>query len=402
MLASPISIVIMGKDPQERAATRVQLLSTGKVHVVAESSDFKRGTELIEEFHPHSALVILNGDNDQPLELIKQIREKHPSTAVICTGANIPPAVIVKSYRAGATDFLPQPLKLEEIAEVLARIEALCSDDEAQAQTGRLIAVYSSRGGTGVTTLGVNLAAAIVRASRANTVLVDLNLQYGALPLFFGLDPEYTIADVVRNQDRLDAQLLKSFLMRAGDNLYCLPAPLRVEEADDVQPSHIQRILTMLRAQFAYVIIDCQHLLDANTVTALDLADTILLLTLVDVPSVYCTKRVLEVFHKMGFSSDKVRIVVNCYDRRDGVSLNKVQEVFGTDIAMVLAEDYQSVLASMNMGNPLMMSQPKSVLVRQFAELAARLTGGAQAPRSSGKKRGMSLLGGLLGGTSGP
>jgi pilus assembly protein CpaE len=399
MLTSPISIVIMGKDPQERATTRVQLLSTGKVHVVAESSDFKRGTELIDEFHPHSALVILNGDNDQPLELIKQISQQHPSTAVICTGANVPSSVIVKSYRAGATDFLPQPLKPEEIGEVLARIEALRGEDETQDARGRVMAVYSSRGGTGVTTLGVNLAAAIMRASSESTVLVDLNLQYGAMPLFFGLDPEYTIADVVRNQDRLDGQLLKSFLMRTSDNLYCLPAPLRVEEADDVQPGHVQRIISMLRAQFTYVIIDCQHILDANTVTALDLADTILLVSLVDVPSVYCTKRVLEVFHKMGFPDSKVRVVVNCYDKRDGVSVNKVQEVFGTGIAMVLAEDHQSVLASINMGNPLIMSQPKSVLVRQFAELAMHLTG-QSGSKDGPKKWGMNLWGGLLGGTT--
>lgn len=399
MLTSPISIVIMGKDPQERAATRAQLLSTGKVHVVAESSDFKRGGELIDEFRPHSALVILNGDNDQPLDLIKQINQQHPTTAVVCTGANVPSSVIVKSYRAGATDFLPQPLKPEEVGEVLARIEALRGEDDTQAQTGRVVAVYSSRGGTGVTTLGVNLAAAIMRASQESTVLVDLNLQYGAMPLFFGLDPEYTIADVVRNQDRLDGQLLKSFLMRTSENLYCLPAPLRVEEADDVQPSHVQRILSMLRGQFTYVVIDCQHILDANTVTALDLADTILLLTLVDVPSVYCTKRVLEVFRKMGFPDSKVRVVVNCYDKRDGISVGKVQEVFGTGIEMVLADDHQSVLASINMGHPLILSQPKSPLVRQLSELATKVTG-QQNAKGGQRRRGMNLWGGWLGGTT--
>jgi pilus assembly protein CpaE len=393
-------MVIMGKDPQERALTRVQLLSTGKIHVVAESSDFGRGLDLIEECHPDSALIIINGDNEQPLDLVRRITEAHPSTAIICTGANTPSSVIVKSFRCGATEFLCQPLKPEEIEEVLAKIDGLRGQDETQTQAGKVIALYSSRGGTGVTTLGVNLATTIYRTMKESTVLVDLNLQYGALPLFFGLDPEYTIADVVRNQDRLDAQLLKSFLLRTSDNLYCLPAPLRVEEADDVQPGHIQRIISMLRSQFTYVIIDCQHLLDANTVTALDLSDIILLVSLVDVPSVYCTKRVLEVFRKMGFSESKVKVLVNRYDKKDGIPLVKVEEVFGTKIDTVMADDHRAALASINMGNPLILSQPKSVLVKQFADLAVQLTG-QSGDKSRNKKWGLGLFGSVLGGASG-
>ncbi|MCS6803547.1 MAG: AAA family ATPase [Acidobacteriota bacterium] len=398
MLTSPISFVIMGKDPQERAQARVQLLSTGKVHVVAESSELARGAELVEEFHPQSALIIINGDSDQALDLVRQISEEHPSTAVICTGGNIPSSVIVKSYRSGATDFLPQPLKLEEIEEVLTKIDAMRSRSESEVLTGRVFAIYSSRGGTGVTTMAVNLASQMARLTRENTVLVDLNLQYGAMPLFFGLDPEYTIADVVRNQDRLDAQLLKSFLMRTGDNLYCLPAPLRVEEADDVQPAHVQRIVTMLRSQFTYVVVDCQHTLDVNTVTVLDLADTILLVSLVDVPSVYCTKRVLDVFRKMGFPEEKIKVVVNCYDKRDGVPIEKVQEVFGMKIETVLAEDHRSVLSSINMGHPLVVSQPKSPLVKQFSDLAGQFTGRSrEAAHAKPKKWGFNLFGGVLG-----
>lgn len=400
MLTSPISFVIMGKDPQERAQARVQLLSTGKVHVVAESSELARGTELVEEFRPQSALIIINGDSDQALDLVRQISEEYPSTAVVCTGGNIPSSVIVKSYRSGATDFLPQPLKIEEIEEVLAKIDAMRGQNE-ETLTGRVFAVYSSRGGTGVTTMAVNLASEMVRLTKENTVLVDLNLQYGTMPLFFGLDPEYTIADVVRNQDRLDAQLLKSFLMRTSDSLYCLPAPLRVEEADDVQPAHVQRIVTMLRSQFTYVVIDCQHTLDVNTVTALDLADVVLLVSLVDVPSVYCTKRVLDVFRKMGFADSKIKVVVNSYDKRDGVPIEKVQEVFGMKIETVLAEDHRAVLSSINMGHPLVVSQPKSPLVKQFSDLAVQFTGqSSKAVRP--KKWGINnLLSGVLGGANG-
>ncbi|RMG52909.1 MAG: hypothetical protein D6723_08090 [Acidobacteria bacterium] len=193
--------------------------------------------------------------------------------------------------------------------------------------------------------------------------------------------------------------MLKSFLLRTSDKLYCLPAPLRVEEADDVQPSHVQRIISMLRTQFRYVIIDCQHVLDANTVTALDLADVVFVVSLMDVPSIYCTKRVLEVFRKMGFTDEKVKVVVNRYDKRDGVPLEKVEEVFGTKIETVLTEDHRAVLTSINMGNPLVVSQPKSALVKQFMDLAGQLAGQVEMVAQNGKRFSLSnLFSGLLGG----
>ena len=377
MITSPISMIIIGKDQQERSTARSQLLGCGKVHVVAESSDYSRGLELVEQLSPQSALVILNG-SEQPLDLVKSISEKHPNTAVVCTGTNCSSNIIVKAYRAGATEFLVQPLRQEELEEVLTKIDAMRASSPAGTRTGQIVAVYSGRGGSGTTTLTVNLATAMVIRLKQETVLVDLNLQYGTVPLFFGVDPEYTIADVVHNQDRLDAQLLKSLLTRTADGLYCLPAPLKVEEADDVQPSHLQRLFSMLRTLFAYTVVDCQHQLDTNTVTVLDLADVILVVSLLDVPSVYSTKRVLDVFDRMGYPPEKIKVIVNRYDRSSSLPLEKVEQVFNTGIEAVFSEDYRSAMASINLGNPLVLSQPKSPLIKQYTKLAWTVTGAVE------------------------
>jgi pilus assembly protein CpaE len=371
-------MIIIGKDQQERSTARLQLLSSGKVHVVAESSDYSRGLELVRQFNPQSALVIINGTGDDSLSLVKGISDAYPTTAVVCTGSNIPTNVIVKAYRAGATEFLVQPMKPEELEEVLTKIDALRSATSVGARHGQIVAIYSGRGGSGTTTLAVNLAAGIVKWLKQETVLVDLNLQYGTMPLFFGVDPEYTIADVVRNQERLDAQLLKSFLMRMTDDLYCLPSPLKIEEADDVQPSHVQRLLSMLRTLFSYIIVDCQHQLDIITVTALDMADTILLASLLDVPSVYSAKRVLEIFHKMEYPAEKIKVVINRYDRTLGIPLEKVEQVFDTRIDAIFGDDERSAVAAINIGNPLVLSQPKSLLIKQYDKLARSIAGATE------------------------
>jgi pilus assembly protein CpaE len=368
-------MIIVGPDPQERTVARLQLLSSRQVQVVAESSDFSRSAELIKQFRPHGALIIFNGNEDQPLDQVKRISREYPGTAVVCTGRDCPSRVIVQSYRAGAIEFLCQPLKPDEIQAMLAKIATRCGEDGSQIQTGRVIAVYSGRGGAGGTTLVVNLATAIARRLKGSTVVVvDLNLQHGMIPLFFGLDAAYSIADVVHNQDRLDAQLLMSFLLRVSENLYCLPAPLRVEEAEDVRPDHIRRTISMLRAQLTHVIIDCSHPLDNHTVAALDLADTIVLLSRLDVPSVYCAQRVLEAFYKLDFAPEKVKVVINRYDKRDGLSLTKVQEALATKVEMALTRDDHAVLSSINLGNPLVLAQPHSVLTKQYIELANRLS----------------------------
>jgi pilus assembly protein CpaE len=397
MITSPISIIIVGKDQQERSTARSQLLASGKVHVVAESSEYSRGMELVEQFNPQSALILLNG-SEQPLELVKSISEKYPGTAVVCTGTNCASNIIVKAYRSGATEFLVQPLKQEELEEVLSKIDAMQAQSDTSNRTGQVVAIYSGRGGSGSTTLAVNLAAAMVKCLKKETVLVDLNLQYGTVPLFFGVDPEYTIADVARNQDRLDTQLLKSFLVRTADDLYCLPAPLKVEEADDVQSSHLQRLFSMLRTMFPYTVVDLGHQLDTNTVTVLDLADTILLVSLLDVPSVYSTKRVLDVFGRMGYPGGKIRVIVNRYDRGSDIPLEKVEQVFQTPIETVFSEDNRSTTASINLGNPLILSQPKSPLIKQYTKLVWSVSGITEENGQNGSgslKKGLfeSLLG---------
>jgi len=168
---------------------------------------------------------------------------------------------------------------------------------------------------------------------------------------------------------------------------------LKVEEADDVQPSHVQRLLSMLRTQFSHILVDCQHQLDTTTVTALDVADVILLISLLDVPSVYSAKRVLEIFHKMGYPPEKIKVIVNRYDRSAGIPLDKVQQVFDTPIVAVLSEDPRTAMASMNLGNPLVLSESKSPLIRQYARLARAIAGVTESVGV--KKQGLfeSLLG---------
>jgi len=365
----PMSVIVIGKDSQLRAETRAHLAATGRVHVIAESADYQRAAELIGQLHPQGAVILVNGDEDAALDLVRQIGREHPRTAIICTGKHCASETIVRAYRAGAHEFLMQPPDPQELREVLERLEAFLGEGEAK-RIGRVIAVYSSRGGSGTTTIAVNVAATLARCTRQETVIVDLNLQHGCLPVFFGIEPTYSLADIARNEQRLDVQLLRSFLTKVTERLYCLAAPLKPEEADDIFPAHLEMALGLLRTQFAQIVVDTPHILDPNTIAALDHADVIFVVTVGDLASLYTTKRVLETFRRMGYDAEKVRLVLNRYVKNKEVPVEKLEDVLGQKVAFALAEDARATLEAINMGQPLALSESKSPLVRQFLELA--------------------------------
>lgn len=391
----PISVIVVGKDAQVRSETRAYLAATGRVHVIAESADYQRAVELIEQLQPQGAVIIVDGEEATALKLVREIGRAYPHTAILCTGQHCAGETIVRAYRAGAHEFLMQPPDPQELREVLERLEALLGEGQGS-RTGRVIAVYSSRGGSGTTTIAVNVAAALARRMHQETVLVDLNLQYGCLPVFFGVEPTYSLTDVAHNEARLDIQLLRSFLTKVADGFYYLAAPLKPEEADDIFPAHLEMAFGLLRTQFAHIVLDTPHILDPHTIAALDHADLILLVTLGDLVSLYTTKRGLEVFRRMGYEAEKIRLLLNRYKNKE-VPLGKIEEVLGQKIAFTLAEDARATWEAINVGKPVVLSESKSPLVRQFIELA-KLVAPMEAASASSGESGRRFFSALFGG----
>jgi len=397
-MATPLSMVLVGRDAKLRADTRAQLTGTGKVQIVAESSDYARAFDLIEQLNPHGAVVVLNGAEEVSLDLVRRIASERPATAVVCTGLNCPNELIIRAFRSGAREFLIQPAGVAELRDTIERLEQLSTAVQAERQAlGTIIALYSSKGGSGTTTIGVNLAAALARQTGRQTAIVDLNLQHGNVPVFFGIEPSYSIADVAHNEQRLDVQLFRSFLTKITENLYCLAAPLKPEEADDVFPNHLEITMGMLRSQFAFVIVDTQHVLDPNTVTVLDLSDVILVVTQLDLASIYNTKRVLETFRMMGYTDEKMQVIVNRHHKGSEMPLEKVAEVFGQRIKMTLSDDGRSAREALNLGKPVIFSQQKSPLIKEFLQLSRLITQAEQREEKhveKQKKGTLTLFGG--------
>src|SRR5688572_28663313 len=169
-----------------------------------------------------------------------------------------------------------------------------------------MVAVFSSKGGCGTTFIASNLAA----ATSSRTVLVDLNLQAGDLPLFLGLEAKYSIADMVEKRQRLDESLINSLVTPHSTNLWLLAAPHEADSADEIEPQHVFEVLQKLREHFDYVVLDPQHTFDSITLAALDQLDDIIPVLTLDIPSIRSTHRPLQTFHRLVCPRHTVRIVV--------------------------------------------------------------------------------------------
>ncbi|MFN0121014.1 MAG: CpaE family protein [Blastocatellia bacterium] len=373
-MAEAISIVVIGRSLSLQERTRLRTGSQTPLSILAELPYSNQAIDDILRLRPQAALVIHNGELAHSVQFIERIREEAPETLIVCSSEDSSPEVILQSFRSGATEFLRQPLTEEEINAVFARIEQARVRSSEPGHLGRVIAVFSSKGGGGTTFVTANLAASLARLSGRKTSIVDLNLQAGDQPLYLGLEPVYSLFDVVRNFDRLDDQLLSSYLTQRSRNLSLLASPSEVDKEDDVRAEHITRVIGMLRAQSEYVVLDTQHSLNETTIAALDAADDIVMLMTLDIPAIRSTKRALDVFTRLGYDRKRIKVVLNRFARSPEFEIAQIERVLDANIYSVLSNDYPSAIASVNVGEPLVQSRIQSRLTREFARLASQLS----------------------------
>jgi len=228
----------------------------------------------------------------------------------------------------------------------------------------------------------------------ANTLLADLNLQVGDISSFLGIDPKYSVTDFVLNRSRLDDALINSMITPYSARLSLLAAPAEPHEAEDIQPEHVTEALHVLAQRFSYVVLDLQHTFDPITVAGLDLADQILLVMHLDIPGIRSTKRALKVFERLGYPRNKVRVVVNRWSKNIDVELQKVEAHLDEQLLGLIPNDYRKVIDSINLGRPLVESDPASKITVEIKRIAGIVERQDQTVSSQPRKR---LLGAVFG-----
>ncbi|HHX51131.1 MAG TPA: response regulator/pilus assembly protein [Clostridia bacterium] len=287
---------------------------------------------------------------------------------------------VKKSMAAGARDYVVKPFSNEELLGTVKKIYHQESRRRNAVEAKGLpktapqtVALFSTKGGVGKTTLAVNLAVALHQLSGKSVVLADLDLQFGDIAALLNLLPRQSIAQLVQEAGPLDGDLLQNYLIsHISSGISVLPAPLRPEYADLVTPQHIEQILKLLQQRFEYIIADTSSYLNENVLATLDVANVILMVVGLDLPTIKDAKLALEVLQSLGLK-DKVRLVLNRASPDFGLRWEDVERTLEIPIMAQIPSAGKVVVSSINKGVPFMVTNPTSPVAESIDKLAHQL-----------------------------
>ena len=390
-----LRIAIVDPKDDSRDSLKNLLLGMDTVWLEAECSRFEFFFDIVAQTNPDIALVSLDADVEKGLALVAKIAEQPSGAAVLAVSSRTDGQLILQAVRAGAKEFLPFPVPLEELIGALDRIAAgRAGKGDGPARSSMVLSYVGATGGVGTTTLAVNMGCALAQDPENSVVLIDLDLALGDADVCLDLIPDYTLADVAANISRLDFTLLKRSLAKHSSGLFLLPHPLQMEDASLINAEQLRRVIGLLKATFSHVLIDASKSFSAIDWTAIELSNAVLLVTQLDLPCLRNVIRMFTAFSQREGLADKTKVVLNRFGLEDGeISIKKAQQTIGREIFWQIPNDWEAMITARNNGVPLMLHAPKLKVNQAMRELVATLCGTNSHETHKPKKRIFSLFG---------
>jgi pilus assembly protein CpaE len=377
-----------------RAITAVvahdETVSPGQISQhVSEGSGIKLVEVIGNLFPPTEALKRSDADvlivgckegSDEALALLDWWHSARPGRpcVVFCPSSNN--GFIEEAFAVGADDLIVLEPGSEvsdltrrhvefSLRKALARSS---SPAEHRVDVGKLICVLGPKGGIGKTITACNLAVALVQAGR-QTVLVDLDLQFGDVALSLGLTPELSSFDLAVSGGSLDAEKLDAFLLTHSSGLRVLAAPARPDQAASVTPEFISDVYALLREDYDFIVVDTPPSFTPEVITTIDACTYVCMVGMLDALSLKNTRLGMETLDLMGFDPDRVRVVLNRANTSVGITRNDVVSILGR-VPDILVPSHRDIARSVNEGTPVVISQRRSEAARAFESLAGLFT----------------------------
>lgn len=336
---------------QLAASTPLVRLEAAVTYYIAEEDDALR--RWTHGAAPDVCLIDFDADRKTATQTAEIIHEKLPGTAIFAVSSNAQPNLIIEAMRCGCSEYLVKPVSYDQLLEAAARVDSR-KREKREVANGQVLAFLGAKGGTGVTTIATHLSALLAKTCSRRSLLIDLHPTFGEAALYLGLTKyQYSFYELAESRDRLDANLLQSFLLHHSSGLDLLPAPDLYEQVRHVPPDDIGQTIDYLRLRYEFLMIDCPPGLNKPNLEVIHRCDQLYLVIVPEVPAVANAVRYLDYLTRAEYSLDRVKVVLNRYLKRgSGISDDQIEKALRKNIYWKVPNQYGQVMRTIHGGDP--------------------------------------------------
>ena len=405
-------VLIVDDIAETRENIRKLLQFEADIEVVGAARSGKEGIQLALELTPDVVLMDINMPDIDGIAATETIRQKNPSVQIVILSVQGDQNYMRRAMLAGARDFLTKPPSGDELISAIRRAGDMARSERGKSMpvhsaqaalgspmvmharmpvsNGKIITVYSPKGGTGCTTIAVNLAVALHNED-TRAVLVDANLQFGDVAVFLNEQGKNTILEMAPRVDELEPEVVEEILIRHdASGVRILAAPQKPEHAEDVSAEQFTKVLRYLKSLYPYVIVDTSSILTDITLAAIDASDLIVLITTQEIPAIKNVRLFLDLAHTMGIEREHIVFTMNRFDKRIAITPERVSENIKEEISAVIPLDERVVIPAVNRGIPFMVDnrlQPAAKGIFSLAEAVRMKLNSLEAEEPVASKR---------------
>jgi pilus assembly protein CpaE len=394
-MSDRIRVVIVDDIPETREHLSKLLSFESDIEVVAAAASGQEALEVANRLRPDVVLMDINMPGLDGIATAEHLSSSVPTAAIVMMSVQGEADYLRRSMLAGAREFLVKPFSSDELCasirqvharerEKLGRMVALPASLNGQVavpmerEAGRIISLFAPKGGVGRTTLAVNLAVACASELGKSVALVDASFQFGDVGVLLNLNPKTkSIADVVADVANGDVDMIDSALVTHGSGVRVLLAPPSPEQAELVTVEHLRTVVGRLQDTHDLVIIDCWPLFQDVTLALLDMSDLILALLTLEITNIKNIRLFLEVADQLGYSGDRMRLVLNRADSAYGIRVADVENSIGRKIDHTVVSDGRTVVYALNRGVPFVWSNKQTQVSQDVLSIAKAVAGDA-------------------------
>lgn len=370
-----ISTVIISDEFSTKEVLKLFVSEFDNLETIDDFNNYSDIFNILASSKGKSLLIVdLSTNKIKNLDFILQVTKECKNCKVLALSDNPSVELIIEVMRAGAKEFVPVPIIKNEFFEAIKKLVTEMNEPVKKNKC-KIISVFSNKGGIGKTSLATNLALELAKITKENIALIDLNFQMGDITTFLDLKPSFNISYMLENLDKINETFLLSTLERyKSTSLYVLADPPYFKQADNIQPRQITRLFDTLKETFSYIIVDAEASFDGKNIAALDNSDLIMLVTVANLPALRNTQRCLELFEKLGYDKEKIKIIVNRYMENDEIKEDDIEKVLSKDIYWKIPNNYFAIMSAINKGIPVSDVNDTTNVSQSYKKLAQQIS----------------------------